>query len=91
MLLQFEELAELGSNFPAYTGTYWPVESAFTNEAANRQAGEMSLLANGFLLLGQELDEQPSAMFCLLWPCHFGSPMGSRGEALSKVRRPKPE
>ena len=36
MLLQFEELAELGSNFPAYTGTYWPVESAFTNELAYR-------------------------------------------------------
>jgi hypothetical protein len=26
----------------------------------------MSLLANDFLLLGQEFDEQPSAMFCLL-------------------------
>ena len=54
----------------------------------------MSLLANGFLLLGQEFDEQPPAMFRLLWPCYFGAPgapMGSRGEALSKVRRPKPE
>ena len=54
----------------------------------------MSLLANGFLLLGQEFDEQSPAMFRLLWPCHFGAPgahVGSRGEALSKVRRPKPE
>jgi len=54
MLLQSEELAEFGGNFPAYTGTYWPVESAFTNVFADRQAGEMSLLANDFLLLGQE-------------------------------------
>jgi hypothetical protein len=51
----------------------------------------MSLLANSFLLLGQEFDEQPPAMFCLLWPCYFGAPMGSRGETLSKVRRPKSE
>ena len=51
----------------------------------------MSLLANDFLLLGQEFDEQPSAMFGQLWPCHFGAPVGSRGKALSKVRRPKPE
>jgi len=36
MLLQSEELAEFGGNFPAYTGTYWPVESAFTNELAYR-------------------------------------------------------
>jgi hypothetical protein len=91
MLLQSEQLAEFGGNFAAYLRTYWPVECAFTNELADRQAGEMSLLANDFLLLGQEFDEQPSAMFCLLRPCHFGAPMGSRGEALSKVRRPKPE
>jgi hypothetical protein len=51
----------------------------------------MSLLANDFLLLGQEFDEQPSAMLGQLWPCHFGAPVGSRGKALSKVRRPKPE
>ena len=94
MLLQSEELAEFGGNFAAYLGTYWPIKSAFTNEVADRQASEMSLLANGFLLLGQEFNEEPPAMFCLLWPCHFcapGAPVGSRGEALSKVRRPKPE
>jgi hypothetical protein len=51
----------------------------------------MSLLANDFLLLGQEFDEQPSSMFGQFWPGHFGAPMGYRGEALSKVRRPKPE
>jgi hypothetical protein len=51
----------------------------------------MSLLANEILLLGQEFDEYPPAMFGQLWPCHFGVPMGSRGEALSKVRKPKPE
>jgi len=91
MLLQSEQLAEFGGNFAAYLGTYWPIKSAFTNELADRQASEMSLLANGFLLLGHEFDEKTSAMFCLLWPYHFGAPMGSRGEALSKVRRPKPE
>jgi len=54
----------------------------------------MSLLADDFFLLGQEFDEQSPAMFRLLWPCHFsapGAPVGSRGEALSKVRRLKPE
>jgi hypothetical protein len=94
MFLQSKELAEFGSNLAAYFRTYWPIESAFTNEVADRQASEMSLLANGFLLLGQEFDEKTSAMFCLLWPCHFGAPgapVGSRGEALSEVRRPKPE
>jgi len=52
----------------------------------------MSLLANGFLLLDKSLMRTP-AMFCLLWPCHFcapGAPVGSWGEALSKVRRPNP-
>jgi hypothetical protein len=91
MFLQSEELAEFGGNFAAYAGTYWSVQSAFTNELADRQASEMSLLANEFLLLGQEFDEQSPAMFCLLWRCHFGAPVGSRGEALSEVRRPKPE
>jgi hypothetical protein len=91
MFLQSKELAEFGSNLAAYLGTYWPIKRAFTNEVADRQASEMSLLANGFLLLGQEFDEQSPAMFCLLWPYHFGAPMGSRGEALSEVRRPKPE
>jgi hypothetical protein len=89
--LQSKELAEFGSNLAAYFRTYWPIESAFTNEVADRKASEMSLLANDFLLLGQEFDEQPSSMFGQFWPGHFGAPMGYRGEALSKVRRPKPE
>jgi hypothetical protein len=33
---------------------------------------------------------QPSAMFYLFRPGHFNIPSGSRGEALSKVRRTKP-
>ena len=40
-----------------------------------------SLLANDFLLLGQELDEQPTAMFRQLWPYHIGAPMGYRGDS----------
>ena len=63
MLLQSEQLAQFGGNFAAYLGTYWPIKRAFTNELADCQAGEMSLLANDLLLLGQELDEQTSAMF----------------------------
>jgi hypothetical protein len=51
MLLQPKELAEFSGNFAAYLLTYWPVQSAFTNVVTDRQSCEMSLLANGFLLL----------------------------------------
>ena len=41
----------------------------------------MSLLANDFLLLGQEFDEQPSAMFCLALALPFQCSCGVSGRS----------
>ena len=53
---------------------------------ADGQAGNVCVTLNDLFLFRKKLDELPSAMYFLLRSGHCRIPLGSRGEALSKMR-----